>query len=169
MASAYNTSSAYDFSAYEVGQSSKRNADGERLRVVRTPKQFIASVVTPKTFCLFAMAVTVICLMVYNNVCLTEVTGEINELTSDIAEMQNENVRLQSERNSLVSPRSVAEYAENELGLKRLDKYQTQYIYLYHEDKIEMTEAAPKGSIVDQVQHTFNTAVDTIKEYIAGW
>lgn len=167
MASSYNTSSAYDLSVYEAGR--PINSSSERYKVVKTPKQFVASLITPKTVCFFAMAVTVICLMVYNNVCLNEVTGEINELAREMAEMKNENVKMQSELKSIISPRSVAEYAEHELGLKKMDKYQTEYIYLNHEDKIELTNASPKAGFIEGAKHTFNSAINVIKEYIAGW
>lgn len=169
MASAYNTSSAYNFSYYEAQLENKKRLDKEELRVVKAPKHFLVSLITPKTLCVFAMTVTLICLMVYNNVCLTEVTGEINELTNGISELHSENVRMQSEIKSLVSPRSVAQIAENELGLKRLDKYQTEYIYLNREDKVELTEISPSMGVFGQVKAAFDSFVRGVKEYIAAW
>lgn len=164
---AYNTSSAHVLTEQD-DQRGPKKLQKEDLKVINTPKQFLASAATPKNICIFFMAVTVVCLMVFNNVRMTEITGQINELNAEMKVLGNEYVKLQSLQGSSLSPRAVAEKAENELGLKRLDKYQTEYLYLYHEDKIEVSgENANKGGDI-QAKYAFNNAVETIKEYLAS-
>jgi cell division protein FtsL len=167
MAYATNTSSAYDLSAFEEGKAPKR-LRREDVKVVKTPKQFLASIVTVKNLVVFLMAITVVCLMVYNNVCLTEVTGQINALNDEMTELTSDYVKLQSKQGSTMSPRAVAELAESELGLKRMDKYQTEYIVLYHEDKIEVTEDPSAESLGVKAKLLFTSAISAMKEYMAA-
>lgn len=164
---AYNTSSAHVMTEqdHQGGPKKLRKQD---LRVVKTPKQFLASAVTPKNVSVFLMVVTVVCLMVYNNVCLTEVTGRINALNAEMTRLSSEYVKMQSQQGSSLSPRDISEKAENELGLKRLDKYQTEYLYLYHEDKIEVSEEQKEKGAGVQTKYAFNNAIEAIKEYLAS-
>lgn len=166
MAYAYNTSSARDLSVFEGNAQPKRLRKSE-LKVVKTPRQFLASAITPKNMCVFLMAVTVVCLMVYNYVCLNEVTEKINEYSRELTALRSNHVIMESRLGSELSPRTVAERAENELGLKRMDKYQTEYIYLYHEDRIEVLEEEKAGSLGERAKNAFNSAIESIKEYIA--
>ncbi|MDL2233585.1 hypothetical protein LJC63_08440 [Ruminococcaceae bacterium OttesenSCG-928-L11] len=164
--SAYNTSSAYDLSAFEAQEKPVQRK--QELKVVRSPKQFLASAFTLKNVCLFMMTVTVITLMVYNYASLNEVTGEINDLTSQLTALESNYVKLESEASAQMNPRIVAEHAENELGLKKADKYQTEYIYLYHDDKIEIAGQAKEAGLGESIKVALNSAIQTIKEYIAG-
>jgi cell division protein FtsL len=166
MAYATNTSSAYDLSAFE--EKAPKRLHKEDVKVVKTPKQFLASIVTLKNLIFFLAAITGVCLMVYNNVCLTEVTGQINALNAEMTELASDYVKLQSKQGSAMSPRAVAELAESELGLKRMDKYQTEYIVLYHEDKIEVSEDSSSESLGVKAKLLFTSAINAMKEYIAN-
>jgi hypothetical protein len=167
MAYATNTSSAYDLNAFEAAQSPKR-LRREDVKVVKTPKQFLATVVTVKSLTGFLIAVAGVCVMVYNNVCLTEVTGQINALNAEMTRLTSDYVKMESQQGSAMSPRAVAELAENELGLKRMDKYQTEYIVLHHEDKIEVSEVPASESIGVKAKLLFTSAMNRMKEYIAA-
>jgi cell division protein FtsL len=166
MAYANGTSSAYDLSAFE--EKAPQRLRKEDVKVVKTPKQFLASIVTVKNLIIFLLAITAVCLMVYNNVCLTEVNGQINELNDEMTRLSSDYVKLQSKQGSAMSPRDVAEFAESELGLKRMDKYQTEYIVLYHEDKIEVSEDKSSESLGIKAKLLFTSAMNAIKEYIAA-
>jgi cell division protein FtsL len=163
--SPYNTSSAHKLP--EQTQRPERS-EQRKLRVVKTPKQFLASFITWGTVRIFIGAVAVVCLMVYNYVCLNEVATDINTLKAEMLELENTNVKLMSEVGATVNPRAIAELAETELGLKRLDDYQTRYLYLYHEDKIEVAVIEEEASLGEKARTAFNSAIDTVKEYISG-
>jgi len=162
--SAYNTSSAYKLPAYEAGAAPKRQP---KLEVVskRSDKRTLAAVFTPQCLGSFTIVVTLLFLMIYNHVCLNEVAGEINEMQAGITELESEYVKISSELESMVSLRVVSERARDELGLDRLDKYQTKYVYLYEDDKIilaeEPSKTAPDGE-VSKIQGI----VDSVLEYI---
>ena len=66
-----------------------------------------------------------------------------NEVTAKTAELNlaaAENVRLQSELESRMSAKNVEEYAENVLGMRKLDSSQIKYIRLQTEDVVEIPE-----------------------------
>jgi cell division protein FtsL len=167
MAYATNTSSAYDLSAFEADRAPKQ-LRREDVKIVKTPKQFLASVITVQSITIFLFAVAAVCLMVYNNACMTEVTDQINQLNGEMTKLNSDYVKLQSQQGSTMTPRTVAELAESELGLKRMDKYQTEYIVLYHEDKIEVSPEQQAGSLGVKAKHLFNAAIATIQEYMTA-
>ena len=168
--SAYNTSSAYDFTAFEQRQRQpeKRALSKSELRVHKTPKQFLASVISLRALSTFAIAVAVVSLIVYNHASLNEVTGQIAALSSELTVLESNHTRMQSQIGDSMSPRVVAQIAENELGLRKLGKYQTEYVYIYHEDRICRIDEVQDYSLRAKIQGFFGSAASTIKEYIAG-
>jgi len=163
---AYNTSSAYDLSAFE--EAPKKQAQAPRLKVVRnrSAKRTLAVAFTPKALASFVIVVTLICLMVYNHVCLNEITGDINALREEIAQLESQNVIVTSQLDSMLSLRVVAERAKDELGMDRLDKYQTRYVYLYEEDKIIVPEEPAQGENPTGVAKIARSLFDSLMEYI---
>lgn len=163
---ARNTSSAYDLSVYESAL--QKQAKKPELRVIakKSAKGSMIGVFTPRVLGSFAIVVTLICLMVYNQVCLNELTGEINRINQGIVEMQSEHTNLSSQLDAMISPRVVAERAKNELGMDRRDQYNTKYIRLYGEDKINLTENSPELGVADSARISARSLLDVIKEYI---
>lgn len=161
----YNTSSAYKLTNYETAEARAR----QQLRVVgrRSPKQALAVAFTPKVLSAFAIVVTLLCLIVYNQVQLNEISGEINRLAEDIKVLRAENVKMTSSLEATVSLRSVAEQAQ-ELGLHRLDQYQTEYINLYRDDKIVLAEEPEQKNSMQRATLGIRSFIGGIVEYIAG-
>ena len=162
----YNTSSAYkltETTTYEDAVSKRR----AQLKLVRNrKKRLIWSIVNIRSISIFMLVITVMSLIVYNQTCLNEVTGEINAINAMIKKMENENVRLSSTLESTVSLHDIAEQAQRELGLQKLDKYQIEYVSLYQENKIVITEEAPKDSFSTKLSLMINGSLQQIKEYI---
>lgn len=163
---AYNTSSAYDLSAFEEAPK-KQLKKAPELQVVRnrSAKRTLAAAFTPKAVAAFAIVVTLICLMVYNHVCLNEITGDINALQEEMQELESQNVIMASQLDSMASMRVVEERAR-EMGLDRLDKYQTRYVYLYEEDKINLAEEPPESESPTGVAKVARSLFDGLMEYI---
>jgi len=160
---AYNTSSAYKLETYEDVVSKRR----AQLKLVRNrKKRLIWSIVNIRSVSTFLLVISVMSLMVYNQICLNEVTGEINSVNSMIKQMESENVRLASTLASTVSLHDVVEQAQRELGLQKLDKYQIEYVSLYSENKIVITEEAPKESFATRLSLMVNGTLRQVKEYI---
>ena len=160
---AYNTSSAYKLETYEDVVTKRR----EQLKLVRNRKRrLIWSIVNIRSISTFLLVITVMSLIVHNQVLLNEVTGDINEINSIIKEMENENIRLASTLESTVSLHDVAERAQQELGMQKLDKYQIEYVSLYKENKIVITEEAPKENFATKLSLVINGTLRQVKEYI---
>lgn len=161
-----NSSSAYDFSAFAARPQEKQQVSQPQLRMVRSQNRAIASVFTPRILCAFAVVVTLVSLIVYNQVCLNEVTAEISQLNSDIAILESESVRFASLLESTISLRAVAQQAEDDLGMTKLDQYQTVYVYLYEEDRIILAEGPEDSG--GGLKEWFEAVISTAKEYIGG-
>ena len=161
---AYNTSSAYNLSAYETA--GKKTAPQLNVVGKRLPKQTLAVAFSPKVMCAFAIVVTMLSLLVYNQVRLTETTAQINSLNKEIKVMQAENVRMASSLEATVSLRSVAEQARDQLGMERLDKYQTEYINLYQDDKIVLAREPQKENTFEKAGLVISSLIKSIQSYI---
>lgn len=160
----YNTSSAYDLSAFEAAP--KKQGVPE-IKVVKNHKKTLTSAFNPRVLSAFAIVVTLVCLMVYNQVQLTEITGEINGLSKEMSELESDNAKKTSALESTVSLDSVKKQAQA-LGMQPRDEYQTRYIYLYQQDKIERTEVSPEPSGSEKAQLAVTSVWTRFKEYLGG-
>jgi hypothetical protein len=156
-------STAYSYSAQEQPKQQSK------LQVVGRSKAHAFLRISPRSVALALLAVTIICLLVYNQACLTEISGGINAMNQKISEMESENTRLLSALESTVSLRVIEDQAKNDLGMQRLDKYQTEYIQIYAHDRVEITADAPSGNLFSQVKLTIGGFVRSVQEYIGGW
>ncbi|MBO5447871.1 MAG: cell division protein FtsL [Ruminococcus sp.] len=66
--------------------------------------------------------------MIFGKVEISGLYTERAELEAQLTQLQNENVSLQSELAQKTNMTKVEEYAENSLGLQKLDKSQIEYI-----------------------------------------
>ena len=162
-----NTSSAYDLSAF-ASQPAQRRAKSPQLQVVKNQKRAASSAFSPRALCAFAIVVTLASLIVYNQVCLNEVTGEINQLNRQLAVLESESVRYASLLESTVSLRAVAQQAEEELGMIKLDQFRTVYVYLYEEDQIVLSRQPAQEAEQTGVLAALSSILHSAKEYIAG-
>lgn len=159
-----NSSLAYDLSDYELPQAEEK----PKLKVVKsTSQRALSAALAPRTIASFCIVVTLLCLMVYNQVQLNEVAGAINTLNAQLDELDNENVKLNSELESISSLHTIGDLAENKLGMQRLDKYQTVYICLEQEDKVEFAESNPEMPLPKKIKHSFTSVIADLQEYIA--
>lgn len=158
---AYNTSSAYELQR-QPKQQPKTN-----LHVHKSKKhnkhQAVAELIKPRTVFLFLLAVSAVLFLLYNQACLTEVNGEISSINRELKVLSSDNIRMQGILEPTESLRIVAEKAQQELGMQRLDKYQVEYVCIYEEDRVAMAEPQePEGfaenieSFVASFAHSFN-------------
>lgn len=159
-----NSSAAYDLTAYELPKERAK----PQLKLHKTPQKMVSAVLSPRVLSSFAIVVTLLCLIVYNQVQLNEVSGEINSLSKQLELLESENIKLTSELESTINLRTIGEQAKSELGMKRLDQYQTEYIELYQEDRIQLTQDSPDVSLGQKIKITITAAVNRLQEYISG-
>ena len=75
-------------------------------------------------------------LVINSYVQLNEVYTQISSANTTLNEMRSSNVRMQTELEGQASIRNIKEYAENQLGLQKLDQSQIQYIQIQTEDRV---------------------------------
>lgn len=86
----------------------------------------------------------------------------VAEKQEELSHCEAENVRLQSELESRASAKNVEDYAENELGMQKIDSSQIRYIKIQTDDVVNIPEQ-DKG-ILSKVEGFFDSCV----EYFRG-
>lgn len=161
----YNTSSAYDLSLYDNPQ--KKEVPAPRVKLVKNRgHQVASSILSPRVLCAFAIVITLVVLMVYNHVQLTELSSEISRLNKQMQELESENVQMTSVLESAEQIQNIRALALA-MGMQKRDEYQTERIYLYHEDKIERTESSPELTSAESAKLAVTSFFSRFKEYLS--
>ena len=83
---------------------------------------------------------------------------QLNEVYSQISAAESTlNVRMQTQLEGQASIRNIKEYAEDRLGLQKLDRSQIQYIQIQTEDEVVVEE--PDQNIFVQIKRKFNDLI----------
>ena len=69
--------------------------------------------------------------------------SRVSSLQSELNLAEAENARLQSELQAQVSAKNVEEYAENVLGMQKIDSSQIKYIKIHTDDIVNIPEQEP--------------------------
>ena len=72
----------------------------------------------------------------------TTLSDEIVEKKAAVADLDSEYTRLKAEKESSMSLSEVEDYAENVLGLVRLDRSQEEYLELQKNDQVQVNEGS---------------------------
>ena len=106
----------------------------------------IRRLVTP----LRAVSVILIALMgvalIYSNMQITELTSQIGEREATLSELKSTGVSLNAKREEMYSADYIADYAQNKLGMVKVDASQMEYIELSNPEKIEGSGTGASGS-----------------------
>ena len=116
-----------------------------------------------KAFAIAAAAFLIFGSMIYGRVQLTSMYAEQTELENELARLQNENAGLESELAKKTGLTKVEDYAENKLGLRKLDKSQIEYVEVPKPKVAEAT--APKD---DNIFVTLKRKFNELLEYIGA-
>ena len=79
----------------------------------------------------------------------------------ELEKLQSENISLQSELAQKKNMTTVEEYAEEKLGLKKLDKSQTEYIRVETKDKTSVIKNEDDNVFV-RIKNWFGSALEYI-------
>lgn len=133
-----------------------KSGSGRKIRRARR-------LVTP----LRAIGVALIALLgvalIYSHMQLTELTSEISEREATLSELQSTNVSLSAKREELYSADYIAEYAQDVLGMVKVDASQMEYVELSNPEKIEVTGA---GASVSGAVGTLVRGFTAVLEYL---
>ncbi len=132
---------AYDFDYFAP---TKPKAKPEIKVVKGTKKKTKARRNTPlKTVLCCAAVVAVFFAVMFNRAMYTELCNEVSKTEKTLSELKSEETRLSLGIEGMVSMRRVEEYAQNKLGLVKAEGYQTTYVSLTNEDKVEIPQEEP--------------------------
>ena len=129
---------AYDFSVYEP-KPKQQEAKQPQIRVKKSAKGILLTAVVVLGM-MFAM--------LYGKVETNRLFGETAKLQEQLKALEAENVALAAEYESRTSLKNVEEYAQNTLGLKKLDKSQIEYVAFEGNTVIEVVEMEKKNIFV---------------------
>jgi cell division protein FtsB len=97
--------------------------------------------------------------MTYGRVELSKLYSDNAELKSELSVMESENVSLESELAQKTGLTKVEDYAENELGLQKLDKSQIEYVEIEQDTTAEIV-STDEGNIFVRMKDRFKSALE---------
>lgn len=109
-----------------------------------------------------ALAVVLLGTVIYSLNRRNTMYSKVSALNNELNLAEAENVRLQSELESKMSAKNIEDYAENVLGMKKIDASQIKYIEIQTDDVISIPEQ--NESILGKVKSFFEHCV----EYFRG-
>lgn len=110
-----------------------------------------------------AVVVTILLFMlIYGKVQVSALYTQISDEKAVVEILQSENVRMQTEIEANMSLKNVENYAEDVLGLKKLDKSQITYIQIQNEDMVEVVETEQNIFVI------LKEKLNNIVEYLFG-
>ncbi len=135
---------AYDISVYEPKV--KQQEAAPRIKVKNNTHVQQQSA---KSILLTAAVVMVMFFaMLYGKVETNRLFGQTTELQEQLKALEAENVALAAEYESRTSLKNVEDYAQNTLGLTKLDKSQIEYVEFEGNTVIEVVETEKKNIFV---------------------
>lgn len=88
--------------------------------------------------------------------------SRVAALNNELTYAEAENVRLQAELESKISAKNVEDYAENVLGMKKIDSSQIKYIEIQTDDVVSIPEQ--DDGLIAKIKKFFDRCV----EYFRG-
>ena len=99
--------------------------------------------------------------LIYGKVEHTAIHSEIAAQTQYVDMLASENVRMQSELEEKTALKSVESYAENILGMQKLDKSQIEYVSISNGNIVDIPEN--DDNIFVRLKNSFNDFVEYLK------
>lgn len=185
MANNYDKYSNYDFSKFEPKPSSyERNAARKivelppfeqpeqeaRMKLVKRKKKSVAQAkaemraASLRSFKVIAVAVFLLSMfaaLLYSKLRVDELDRQINRTQTGLTAAQSENVKLNMQLDSMISLEKVEDYAQNTLGMVKVENYQITYLDLSGQDAVHVSGGKRAG-----VQGEEETALTKLLEYI---
>lgn len=144
--------SAYDRQLYTEERKIKHKQNTALLRRRNSLARFIGTAV---------VAMTLMFLMIYGKVELSSLYDKQAQMEIELAQLINENISLESELATKTGLSKVEEYAENELGLQKLDKSQIEYVEVEKDTYAEVIEPENENVFV-KIKNWFSDALEYI-------
>ena len=136
--------------------------EGAVVRVHRRKRNIPRAVTFPRV--LFAVLVSGLCMaLLYNNMYLTSLTKEIGEKQTDLENLQSEYVSLKSRQEQALSIGYVEQYAQDKLGMVKLDPSRIEYIEMTNPEITEVSGTATLGDAVANLMRGFTAVLEYLR------
>lgn len=178
----YNMYDGIDFTMFEPKASSyERNAarqikptkvpsaEKPKMELVSKPKKtgaqlkremHLGALQSAKIIAISVFLLAMLSGLLYGRMKVDELDRQISSVQTKISTAQSENVRLNMKLDSMISLENVEQYAQENLGMVKMESYQIEYIDLSGNDKITVS-----GTKTLNVNNT--SALSKIKEYVS--
>ena len=142
---------AYDLSLFEPKKAKVVELKpNKKVQKAKSRKRVIESVLnTTATICISALVVGVLTLVIASRVRISELNRVIEEKQAHLVVLQSEEIRLKDQLARKTSTQSVEEYAENVLGMQKVEANQIVYISEINGDKVVVNSAKDDEPLQD--------------------
>ncbi len=147
---------AYDLTKYEDVAPEK----APKIKIRRIKAANVGS--APKMLVTAVAAGVLLGGVIYSKVENAAVYAQVTAQTQNVEMLQSENVRMQSEIEEKTALESVESYAENILGMQKLDKSQIEYVSISNGSEVDIPES--EDNIFVKIKNAFSDFL----EYIRG-
>lgn len=137
---------AYDITAYEPRVKQPEAQQQPRIKVKKN--EYVQQMSAKNILITAAIIMAMFFAMLYGKVETNRLFGETTQLQEQLKALESENIALAAEYESRTSLKNVEEYAQNTLGLTKLDKSQIEYVEFEGNTVIEVVETEKKNIFV---------------------
>lgn len=136
--------------------------EGAVVRVHRKKKGVRRAVTFPRVA--FAVLLSGLCMvLLYNNMHLTSLTKQVGEEETKLKNLQSEYVSLKARQEQALSISYVEDYAQNTLGMVKLDPSQIEYIEMTNPEMTEVSGTATLGDAVANLMRGFTAVLEYLR------
>lgn len=132
---------AYDLSVYEPVPEKEHRKRIQHKRNLK-PKDNISAV---KSLMVGITALCLLCAILNGKLEISKLYAESSQTNSKLSQLQSENVRLDTEIEAKTSVPVIENYAENVLGMEKLNKAQIEYIQTDCNNVVEVVNEKDEG------------------------
>ena len=109
-----------------------------------------------KIMCICALLFSIVAFQIYGQVRVDELDRELKSVNSDINVLDSENTRLNMQLDAIISLDKVDRYAQDVLGMVKVENYQVSYVDISSGDKVEVSGGKVHRSILDTIKSYFS-------------
>ena len=149
---------AYRYDDLEV-TSEREEEYAEELRSKRNANKRRKNAASVRIIIAAVMALALFSVIIYGKVELSKLYSEKAQMEEQLMILNNENISLESELAQQTGLTKVEEYAENKLGLQKLDKSQIEYVEVEETTSAKAVED-PDSNVFVRIQEWFNGVLE---------
>lgn len=155
---AVNMNLAYEYENYDV-LDEREEEYADKIRRKRTANKRRKNAANIRIVAAAVIVLVLFSAMTYGRVELSKLYAEKTDLESQLTLLQNENISLESELAQKTGLTKVEDYAENRLGLQKLDKSQIEYVEIEEQTSAEIV-APEETNIFVKIKDWFKDSLE---------